>query len=139
MGVACCRVGEPLQCGEGIFRRQIQDRRVRVEDLPIEGRHLIEQHLGGREPLRQTGALFQGLTQGYGGVGLTHMANISSPPLSSCCPAASRKPKLGLIAQDEKAALLLQLKAAWLATASASVIPHRRFIRGEQMDRVPRR
>ncbi len=50
MRVLVRRMGEPFECGEGLFRREVEHARMSLDHLEVEGGHLIKEHLIGSKP-----------------------------------------------------------------------------------------
>lgn len=50
MWVLCGGMREAFQGGQGLLAGEVEDRRVGLDDLEVEGSHLVEEGLGGKEP-----------------------------------------------------------------------------------------
>ncbi len=69
MRVLCRGMSEPFQSGEGIMDRKIQHALMRLDDLEIEGGHLVKKLLGGSKPGRMLRLVLDGLPNGGGRLG----------------------------------------------------------------------
>ena len=67
MRVLVRRMGEPFECGEGLFRREVEHAGMSLDHLEVEGGHVIKEHLIGSKPRGMIGLVVYDLLDRGGG------------------------------------------------------------------------